>query len=164
VSDAAEQLTKPGLRVVDGLSLDLAGLPDLLGFQLRLAHTAIYRDFAQAMSDLDLTQKQCATLQLVGANPGVSQVDLAATLGTDRATMMATVDRLETRGLLIRRRSAEDRRRQELHLTDGGEAAVKRARRVIAAHERRFKDRFSKTELEGLMIALSRIQAAAAGG
>ena len=28
-----------------GPKLDLAGLPDLLGFHLRLAHVAMYRDF-----------------------------------------------------------------------------------------------------------------------
>src|ERR1700679_3975538 len=92
--------------------LDMDGLPELLGFHLRLAQVVIYRDFIASLTQLDLTQKQCATLQLIGANPGVSQVDLAATLGTDRATMMAMVDRLENRQFLRRERSSADRRRQ----------------------------------------------------
>jgi DNA-binding MarR family transcriptional regulator len=137
--------------------LDLDGLPDLLGFHLRLAHVAVYRDFATAMAELDLTQKQCATLQLIGANSGVSQVDLAATLGTDRATMMAIIDRLEQRGFVLRRRSASDRRRQELTLTEVGEDMLQRARRVIAQHERHFTSRFTKDELKALMNALGRI-------
>ena len=137
--------------------LDLANLPNLLGFHLRLAHVAMYRDFATAMSELDLTQKQYATLQLIGANPGVSQVDLAATLGTDRATMMAMVDRLDQRGLVQRRRSASDRRRQELTLTEAGEAVLARAIRVIAEHERHFTSRFTKEELKALVNALGRI-------
>jgi DNA-binding MarR family transcriptional regulator len=137
--------------------LHLDGLPDLLGFHLRLAHVAMYRDFANAMVELDLTQKQCATLQLIGANPGVSQVDLAGTLGTDRATMMAMVDRLEQRGFLIRTRSLADRRRQELNLTPDGEAMLERARRVIADHERHFTSRFTAAELKALTNALSRI-------
>lgn len=140
-----------------GAKLDLDELPDLVGFHLRLAHVAMYRDFATALSDLDLTQKQCATLTLIGANPAVSQVDLAATLGTDRATMMAMVDRLEQRGLLLRRRSVGDRRRQELNLTPEGEAMLVRAKRAIAQHERRFTQRFTADELKGLMSALRRI-------
>jgi DNA-binding MarR family transcriptional regulator len=137
--------------------LDLDGLSDLLGFHLRLAHVAIYRDFANAMAELDLTQKQCATLQLVGANPGVSQVDLAGTLGTDRATMMAMIDRLEQRGFVVRRRSVSDRRRQELYLTDDGEAMLAKAKRAIAKHERHFTSRFTAEELKALMNALGRI-------
>lgn len=137
--------------------LDLDGLPELLGFQLRLAHVAMYRDFMTALADLDLTQKQCATLQLIYANPGVSQVDLAATLGTDRATMMAMVDRLEQRGFVVRRRSVADRRRQELNLTDAGQEMVVRARHAIAQHERHFTARFTASELKALMNALGRI-------
>jgi DNA-binding MarR family transcriptional regulator len=137
--------------------LDLDGLSDLLGFHLRMAHVAVYRDFALALADLDLSQKQCATLRLIGANAGVSQVDLAATLGTDRATMMAVIDRLQQRGFIIRRRSAVDRRRQELYLTPSGQATLAKAKRAIAEHERRFTSRFSDAELQSLMDALSRV-------
>jgi DNA-binding MarR family transcriptional regulator len=137
--------------------LDLDGLPDLLGFHLRMAQIAVYRDFALALAELDLSQKQCATLQLIGANPGVSQVDLAATLGTDRATMMAIIDRLEQRGFIIRRRSAVDRRRQELYLTPSGQATLAKAKRAISEHERRFTARFSEDELRALVGALSKI-------
>ena len=46
-----------------GRSLDLGSLPELLGFHLRLANVAVYRDFTASLSDLDLTQKQCAISQ-----------------------------------------------------------------------------------------------------
>ena len=140
-----------------GGALALGALADLLGFHLRLAHVALYRDFALAMADLDLTQKQCATLQLIEANAGASQVDVANRLGTDRATMMAIVDRLEARGFVTRRRSTEDRRRQELHLTEAGAAILAQAKRVIAAHEAQFTARFTEAELASLVEALRRI-------
>jgi DNA-binding MarR family transcriptional regulator len=137
--------------------LDLGDLPSLLGFHLRLAHVAMYRDFTDALAGLELTQKQGAVLQLIAANPGVSQADLAATLGSDRATMMALVDRLEERGFVARQRSAQDRRRQELSLTERGASVLADAMRAIAAHERRFTARFSPAELKSLIEALSRI-------
>jgi DNA-binding MarR family transcriptional regulator len=141
----------------DSTGLDLEGLSELLGFHLRLAQVAMYRDFAAAMNALDLTQQQWATLQLIGGNPAVSQVDLAATLGTDPATMMSMVDRLEQRDFLVRKRSKADRRRQELSLTPEGEAIVAKAKRIIAKHERKFKDRFTPEELKNLLEALTRI-------
>jgi DNA-binding MarR family transcriptional regulator len=138
-------------------NLVLGNLANLLGFHLRLAHVAVYRDFTAGLAELDITQRQAATLELIEANPGVSQVDLANTLGADRATMMAMVDRLETRGLLTRRRSTEDRRRQELNLTDPGHTLLSRARTLIGAHEKRFTDRLSPEELEALLNALKRL-------
>lgn len=83
--------------------LDVGRLGDLMGFHLRMAHVAVYRDFAETMEELALTQKQLAVMELVAGNPGASQIDLANTLGTDRATMMALVNRLAARDLIERR-------------------------------------------------------------
>src|SRR5436189_6454250 len=97
-----------------GDELQDGGLEELLGFQLRMANVAVYRDFSDSLAKLELTQRQAATLSLIDANPGAPQVAIAARLGSDRATIMAMVDRLETRGLITRERSKTDRRRQEL--------------------------------------------------
>lgn len=143
---------------VDDKSLDLGVLDDLLGFHLRMALLAVYRDFTSALDGFDLTQRQVATLELVHANPGTSQVNLAGVLGTDRATMMSVVDRLEKRHFLKRERSREDRRRQELHLTDAGRKVLAEAKTRIAEHERKFTSRFTQAELEALVQALKRLQ------
>lgn len=137
--------------------LNVGRLGDLLGFHLRMAHVAIYRDFAETMAELALTQKQLAVMELIAANPGTSQIDLAHTLGTDRATMMALVNRLAARDLIERRPSSADRRRQELHLTKEGRAVLTRARKLIEMHEQRFIARFSLAEMDALLAALKRI-------
>ncbi|MET0182356.1 MAG: MarR family transcriptional regulator [Caulobacterales bacterium] len=142
-------------KIEDGIAL--GGLAELLGFHIRMAHLAMFRDFTEALAGLDLTQKQCATLQLIGANPRVSQAEIATALDMDRATMMAIIDRLENRGLVTRVRSAEDRRRQELHLTASGQSALSGAMTAIAAHEAHFKSRFTPAELDALLNALQRI-------
>ena len=98
---------------LDSPSLMFEELDGLLGYRLRRAQGAMHRDFMAAVASLDLTQKQAATLWLIHSNAGVAQVSVAAALGMDRATMMAIVDRLEERGLVIRKRSSTDRRRQE---------------------------------------------------
>src|SRR5689334_10590092 len=115
----------PDTETASGLAL--GRLAPLLGFHLRMASAAIARDFALAMEGTDLTQKQYAVLELIAANPHVSQIDLSQSLGTDRATMMAIADRLETRRLLARRRSARDGRRQELLLTADGKELLTEA-------------------------------------
>ncbi|PDS75684.1 MarR family transcriptional regulator [Rhizobium sp. L43] len=137
--------------------LDVGRLGDLLGFHLRMAHVAIYRDFADTMEALALTQKQLAVMELLAVNTGASQIDLANTLGTDRATMMALVNRLAARDLIERRPSQADRRRQELYLTEAGRVMLAQARKLIDTHEQRFIELFSRDEMDALLAALKRI-------
>lgn len=151
-STAAEAVdTQSDEMLTDG------GLEALLGFHVRLANVAIYRDFAATLEKLDITQRQAATLALIGANPGAPQVAIAARLGSDRATIMAMVDRLEARGLITRERSKTDRRRQELYLTPLGQKTLNEAKALIAEHEKRFTSRFKPGELDALFTALKRL-------
>jgi DNA-binding MarR family transcriptional regulator len=145
-------------ETVDDEGLAFEQLDGLLGYRLRRAQGAMHRDFMAAVSSLDLTQKQAATLWLINGNPGVAQVSVAAALGMDRATMMSIVDRLDERGLVIRKRSTTDRRRQELHLTPVGQNTLRRAKARIAKHEERFKSLFTAAELEALLAALQKLQ------
>lgn len=137
--------------------LEDGGLEALLGFHLRLANVVMYRDFAAHLEKLELTQRQAATLALIGANPGAPQVAIAARLGSDRATIMAMVDRLEARGFLTRERSKSDRRRQELYLTPLGQKTLAEAKALIAQHEKRFTALFTQPELDAVFAALRRI-------
>jgi len=133
-------------------------LDGLLGYRLRRAQGAMHRDYMAAVADLELTQKQTATLWLINANPGVAQVSVAAALGMDRATMMSITDRLEERGLVIRKRSTVDRRRQELYLTPAGISRLRKVKSRIDEHEARVKALFKPAELSALLAALQKFQ------
>ncbi|HYJ42268.1 MAG TPA: MarR family transcriptional regulator [Steroidobacteraceae bacterium] len=138
--------------------LMFAELDSLLGYTLRRAQGAMHRDFMAAVSDFGLTQKQAAVLWLIQANGGVSQVEVAAALGMDRATMMALTDRLEDRGFVIRKRSTVDRRRQELYLTPSGQSTLRKCKTRIAEHEEKFRAMFTASELAALIDALKKFQ------
>jgi DNA-binding MarR family transcriptional regulator len=145
----------------DAQELSFENLDGLLGFRLRQASTAMYRDFIATLAPVEVTQKQTATLWLINANPGVSQASLAATLDMDRATMMGLIDRLEDRGFVIRRRSTSDRRRQRLYLTPSGQRALGKVKGLIAKHESRFTSRFTPAELSELLTALQKLSGSA---
>jgi len=139
-------------------SLMFAEMDGLLGYLLRRAQGAMHRDFMAAVAEFALTQKQMATLWLIHANPAVSQVEVAAALGMDRATMMSVTDRLEDRGFVIRKRSSVDRRRQELYLTPSGQSTLRKCKTRIAEHEEKFGALFSPVELAALVEALKKFQ------
>jgi DNA-binding MarR family transcriptional regulator len=138
----------------------LGAIGDILGFHIRLAHGAVYRHFNETFLELDLTQKQVSVLWLVHDHPGMAQADLGRTLQMDRATVMAIINRLQHKGLLVRGASAVDRRRQTLTVTKTGERALAIAQEAIAQHEAWLKRRFSPAEVSTLIELLSRIHEA----
>ncbi len=79
------------------------------------------------LEELDLTGRQYAALAgLADDRPG-SQQELARVLGLVPGLVVGLLDELEGRGLVARRRSAEDRRRTVVELTDAGRALLARA-------------------------------------
>jgi DNA-binding MarR family transcriptional regulator len=150
--------SRKGTRVGSaGPALEAGFLASCIGFNLGLAETVLYRDWVANRGRFDLTQRQSAILLLIGANPAISQTGLARFLDTDRATMMAMIDRLEGRGLIERRRAKRDRRAQALFLTADGAKICTDLKRSMRAHEREFAGRFSPKELKTLLAFLSRL-------
>jgi DNA-binding MarR family transcriptional regulator len=129
-------------------------LPQLLGYRLRLAQQAVFRDFADSVHGL--SPGRVGLLIYVDANPGVTQSRLAEAVRRDRSTMVGVLDELETRALIERRRGA-DRRTNGLWLTRAGRKLLGRAVRSITAHERRIAARLSGSERRLLLELLGRI-------
>jgi DNA-binding MarR family transcriptional regulator len=129
-------------------------LPSLLGYRLRLAQQAVFRDFAASVPEL--SPGRVGILLLLEANPGITQSRLAHAVSLDRSTMVGVVDVLEGRGLVERRRG-EDRRTKGLWLTGEGGALVARLKRRIQAHERRVASRLTPGEREQLLALLGKL-------
>jgi DNA-binding MarR family transcriptional regulator len=137
-------------------ALDQGVLPELLGYQLRLAQLAVFNDFQATARDLGVSPGRFGMMVLVEANPGVTQTRLARAVGLDRSTMVAVLDQLEGRGLLERRRG-EDRRTNGLWITRSGRAVLARMKGRVVAHEARIAARLSATERETLRSLLGRL-------
>ena len=135
----------------------LNNLDEIVGFHIRLAHGAAYRHFMETFAHLDLTQKQVSVLWLVADHPGIGQSDVARRLQMDRATVMAIINRLQARNLVVRNDHGHDARRRALGLSPLGEQALAEARTAIAEHERWLTSRFSKREVKQLIDLLSRV-------
>jgi DNA-binding MarR family transcriptional regulator len=145
-SDATQSVSQVDETRRDGPSVELNGLTGLLGYQLRMAQVSFQRHFDRAVQTSGLSQVQFAVLWLINANPGASQIDLAGAVGLDRAGMMAIIDRLELRNLVVRRLSTADRRRRELHLTEDGERAFAISLSAVEALEKALKAQISNED------------------
>jgi len=106
---AAQQTLKRGL------------LSGLLGYRLRVAQQAVFRDFARSIPEA--SPGRVGILLLIDANPGVTQSRLAQAVGIDRSTMVGVLHALQAKELIERRRG-EDRRTNGLWLTRPGRSVV----------------------------------------
>src|SRR5574341_139957 len=129
-------------------------LAGLLGYRLRLAQQAVFRDFARAVPET--SPGRVGILFLIDANPGVTQSRLARAVGLDRSTMVGVLHALEARGLVERRRG-EDRRTNGLWLTRGGLSLVAGLKRRIRLHEHRVATKLTAAERAQLMALLEKL-------
>ena len=129
-------------------------LPGLIGYRLRRAQQAVFRDFAKAIPEL--SPGRVGILLLVEANPGITQGRLAQAVSLDRSTMVGVVDVLEGKGLIERRRG-KDRRTNGLWLTAAGRALLSRLKRRIHVHERRVASRLTAAERGQLLGLLNKL-------
>lgn len=139
-------------------SIDLDILPDLLGYNVRLAQLALQRRFTRAMSGSEVGSGIFGLLVLCGANPGIAQIQIAQHLNIDKASVVSLVDRLEEQGWLVRRRSTRDRRRHGLFLTPDGERELAALKTKMRDCERALDGQFSAEERRQLIRLLQRIR------
>jgi DNA-binding MarR family transcriptional regulator len=96
-----------------------APAPDAWGLLVRLFFTH-RANLPPVAAELDLSPAQCHLLHLIEPDRPIAMGELAQTLACDRSNVTGLVDRLESRGLVRRRASEEDRRVKVLILTPTG--------------------------------------------
>ena len=119
---------------------DDAELSDLLtlrlGYLVKHAYLGLAALMAQALEPYGVHPRELGVLSVIAADGAErSQNELASAVGMDRTTMVAVIDELESRGLVERRRSARDRRRNVVTLTDAGGTCLRDAERARAEAE-----------------------------
>jgi len=132
-------------------------LTSLLGYHLRRAHIAIFQHFAETMGGADITPGQFGVLSVIGTNPGLSQTQLGNALGIDRSTVVAMIDRLESRRLVERAPSPTDRRSHALQLSAEGKVMLKRLEAMVRAHEAHIARDLAPDEVKTLVTLLDRV-------
>ncbi len=110
------------------------------------------------LAELELSAAQLIIIaNLAAAEVPMSASDLCKGISYDAGAMTRMLDRLETKGLIRRNRSAQDRRLMHLELTEAGHTAYPRMREISMAVANRFLRGFSKTEARQLETLLSRM-------
>lgn len=138
-------------------AIDYGLLPGLVGYQLRMAQIALFRDFAQGLDGEDVTPGLFGVLVIIEANPDLKQSELARAAQLDRSTVVTVIDNLERRGLVERRVALHDRRSNAIRLTDAGASLLRKLKRQVSQHEKRLLQNFSAAERDTFLALLKKV-------
>lgn len=101
-----------------------------LGYLLKHAQQRLVQAATPAMAPFGIDGRELAALTVLAAGVPLSQQEAADQLRVDRTTMVSLVDALEAKGLVERRRSADDRRKNIVQLTEAGQQCLHGAARA----------------------------------
>ncbi len=137
------------------LPRELKKLDRSMAYLLHRAQQLAREIFREEMGAIGFTRRQFTFLLTLSNNPGLSQKELAAEMGTDTSTIAELSRRMETMGLVIRERRPSGPRGFSLSLTLSGKRRLKNARLAAARADRALLKIFpapdQRAVLNGLM-------------
>jgi DNA-binding MarR family transcriptional regulator len=140
-------------------SPDTFSMTQSVGFSITKARNLLVTEIDAALKDLGITTQQMGILMSMRGGVGSTPFELSKLLGIDTGLMTRMLDKLETKGLLERSRSIEDRRVVNLKLTKAGEAVAVQLPEIVPVVLNRRLRKFTKAEFEELRRLLNKFLA-----
>jgi DNA-binding MarR family transcriptional regulator len=130
-----------------------------IGALIGLARKTMINKIDAKLEPFEVSAAQWLVVLLVGQNAVSSASGLCEMLTHDPGAMTRLLDRLESKGILKRVRSAEDRRTAQLELTDSGKALYPKIISAIVDVNNGLLRGFSRDEVSQLEGYLRRMLA-----
>jgi DNA-binding MarR family transcriptional regulator len=127
-----------------------------VGFLLTKARNLITAEMDTALKDLDITGPQMGILLAMQRGLASTPFELSKMLSVDTGLMTRMLDKLETKGLLERSRSVDDRRVVNLVLTKKGEEIAAEIPNIAPEVLNARLKKFTKAEFEELCRLLNK--------
>jgi DNA-binding MarR family transcriptional regulator len=124
---------------------------------LRRVIRAIDLHSKQLVKTASVTGPQLRLLQLIRSQPGGTVKELADAMSLSQATVTSIMDRLESRGLIVRVRSQTDKRKIHPQLTDSGSALLDTAPTPLQDSFVRKFDQLQSWEQHMIIASLQRV-------
>lgn len=144
-------------KPADHMPVDPGLLGELLSHAVARAHFSGDANFHLAVQDRSITPLRYALLELVGANPGLQQVQLAEALQLSRPAVTLVTDFWQARGCVERRARAADRRSFGIVLTAKGRELLTDLRLRVLAHDQKFAGSLDHDERKELGRLLKKL-------
>lgn len=129
-----------------------------IGYLIKLNFHSISQMIEAEMEPLGLTASQWHPIAIIGMEKANTPASVARTAEVDTGAMTRTLDRLEKKGFLKRRRSTNDRRVVELELTEKGHTVTEKLMPAVSRALNAHLKGFTNEETTLLISFLQRMQ------
>jgi DNA-binding MarR family transcriptional regulator len=130
-----------------------------LGLLLSQLGTHAALSFGRKIAGFGISPPHFGILRWIHANEGKNQRELASHLGIVPSRLVVLLDELATKGLVARRRSAQDRRSQQLQLTQKGSRLLEKVEQIATAHDADLGSALTEPERETLIELCAKLAA-----
>lgn len=145
-------------------AVDTHGMEDMIGFVLRLAQLAVFRDVIETLGPFNLRPSDFSALRVIDANPGLKQQDIGKKLGIKRPNLVSLVEELHQRGLVERSVVRGDRRSYALTLTVAGRKLLSEAEEAHLGHQTRLREALGDNDPVAFLACLRSLAQLGGGG
>lgn len=142
--------------------MDWGILAGSIGPRVRLLRNSLNAGSLVQSEPYGLPTGSLTVMALIAANPGCSQVQLAALAGITGPSLVGIIAELEGRGLLSRERDSADRRRNMVVLTQAGREKMETLFAAVTVIEQPVREALGAADMARLISLLDRAVAALA--
>ena len=139
-------------------------LADFMPYRIVALGHLISRRLSRAYESENLTIPEWRVLAVISQAAAMAARDVVSLTPMDKMAVSRAVASLEAKGLVVRKTDAYDKRVSALLLSSEGKAMFSRVAGLASAYERRLFSALAAHEQRAFKAALSRLEAAAAGG
>ena len=139
------------------MKVSIDGLEDLPGHYIRRLQQIAVGIFMDEMADVNVTPVQFALLFAASQETGLDQRTLAGRIGLDTSTIGTVVDRLESRELIERNVSPDDKRVRLLSVTPAGKKLLQAVMPAMLRAQERMLAPLPKADRSKFMAMVKRI-------
>lgn len=144
------------------MALRIHAMPGHLIRRMQQISNLVFNRRAKS-AGIDLTSVQFAALDAICSNPGIDQASVAALIAYDRPTIGGVIERLEAKGLIVRKVSPTDRRARVISLSPKGEALYGDLLPVVCELQNDILKGLTEDEKETFMKLARKVVQASAG-
>ena len=130
-----------------------------VGLQLGRASRVVSRAFDEALEQAGGTLPVWLILLNLKIRRPDNQRELAEAVGIREATLTHHLNAMDTRGLITRRRDADNRRIHVVELTGDGEALFERLQQAAVAFDQRLRHGLAEADVDTLSALLNQLAA-----
>jgi DNA-binding MarR family transcriptional regulator len=127
------------------------------GYLFRRMQQIAVAIFVEECRAFDLTPVQYAALIAIHTHPGIDATRLSAVIAFDRSTLGNVIERLESKRLIERKPSPEDKRVKLLYLTRGGAALLRDITPAVESAQVRMLQPLKPADRKALMGLMAQL-------